>query len=187
MHVCARCPRQLVRSCCEVQPGEHLASLTLADAARVEAETGLEATRFAEWETLDEGEAMQWEALHPQWAGYLGPSRRRLTLRRDGSACVFHHAQTGCQLSAEARPVACRLYPFALLPSGEWGLQVDRYGSVEDAQRAVRTESAHACLAVEEADSFDGLRSLFGVTREGVEALGQQLVSEVRAHRKGVR
>ena len=126
---------------------------------------------------MGEAEAARWSLLHPRWGGYFGPSTRRLTLKRRAGACVFHGAQ-GCTLTTEQRPTACRLYPFEVRTHGEWGLQVDRFGSVEDAAKS----GEHACLAVEEADSFEALWKAFGTDRASLEALGARLQQEAREH-----
>ncbi len=175
--ICARCPRVLGTSCCEVKSHEQLATLTWADADRLQEATGKSVTSFTEFEWLDEGEAARWSQLHPQWDQYFGPSTRRLTLKRKDGACVFHGPQ-GCGLTAEQRPTACRLYPFEVRGQGEWGLQVDRFGSVDDAVKS----GEHACLAVEESDSFDALWEAFGTSREALEALEQRLREEAREH-----
>lgn len=177
MTVCARCPRVLGTSCCEVKGDEQLATLTWADADRLEAATGRPASAFTEWEWLGEEAAARWALLHPRWGAYFGPSTRRLTLRRSGGACVFHGAQ-GCTLTAQQRPTACRLYPFEVRPHGQWGLQVDRFGSIDEALAA----GEHACLAVEEADSFEALWAAFETDRPALEALAQRLGEEARAH-----
>ena len=120
---CARCPRVLGSSCCEVKGEEQLATLTWADVDRISAATGRGVSAFTEFEWLGEAEAMRWSQLHAAWGGYFGPATRRLTLKRKNGACVFHAAATGCTLTAEQRPTACRLYPFEVRPHGEWGLQ----------------------------------------------------------------
>ena len=47
---------------------------------------------------------------------------RRLNHRKDG-ACVFLGENNRCRIharyGAEAKPLACRLYPFVLVPTGE--------------------------------------------------------------------
>jgi uncharacterized protein len=174
---CARCPRVLGTSCCEVKGDEQLATLTWADVDRLVAATGRRSDAFTEFEWLGEAEAMKWLQLHPQWKRYFGPSTRRLTLKRRDGACVFH-GPTGCSLTAEQRPTACRLYPFEVRAHGEWGLQVDRFGSVEDAQAS----GEHACLAVEEADSFEALWRAFGTDRAALEALADRLEEEAIDH-----
>ncbi|MBS1149380.1 MAG: hypothetical protein H6Q89_1078 [Myxococcaceae bacterium] len=174
---CARCPRVLGVSCCEVKGEEQLATLTWADVDRLTEATGRGADRFTEWEWLGEAEAARWSLLHPGWGGYFGPSTRRLTLKRADGACVFHGPQ-GCALTAEQRPTACRLYPFEVRAHGQWGLQVDRFGSVDEARQA----GEHACLAVEESDSFEALWIAFGTGREALEALADRLAQEAKEH-----
>ncbi len=177
MSPCARCPRVLGTSCCEVKNDEQLATLTWADVDRLHEATGKAAEAFTEWEWLNEDQAARWSLLHPQWKHYFGPSTRRLTLMRKNGACVFHGAQ-GCVLTAQQRPTACRLYPFEVRAHGQWGLQVDRFGSVEDAVQS----GEHACLAVEEAASFEALWKAFGTDREALEALGARLEAEAKDH-----
>ena len=177
--VCARCPKVLGNSCCEVKPSEQLATLTWADVDRLQEATGLRLEAITEFEWLDEGAAAGWLQVHPSWAGYFAAATRRLTLKRRGSACVFHTA-TGCSLTAQQRPTACRLYPFEVRAGSQWGLQVDRFGSVEDAVAS----NEHACLAVEEAASFEALWEAFGTTREALEELQLRLRQEVKAHRQ---
>jgi len=177
-HVCARCPRVLGASCCEVKPGEQLATLTLADVARIVEATGRSPARFCEDEWLTEAEAQDYEARRPLYAGYFRHQPRRFTLQRRDGACVFLDRQRGCSLSAEVRPTACRLYPFELWADGAWSLQVDRYGTLD----AARAAGGAACLAVEEASAMEDVLAAFDTTRAQVEALGAQLASEVREH-----
>src|SRR6266576_3275193 len=105
--VCARCPKLLGTSCCEVKASEQLATLTWADVERLQAATGRAVDAITEWEWLNEGEASGWLRLHPSWSGYFGAARRRLTLKRANGACVFH-GNAGCSLTAQQRPTACR-------------------------------------------------------------------------------
>jgi Fe-S-cluster containining protein len=161
-----------------VKDGEHLATLTLADVARIRQATGRAADSFSEAEWFSEEEAQDYEARRPLYEGYFRHGPRRLTLRRRKGACVFLDRARGCSLSADVRPTSCRLYPFELWPDGAWSLQVDRHGSLESA----RTAAGSACLAVEEATEMEHVLHAFGLTREEVEALGGQLALEVREH-----
>ena len=176
---CARCPRVLGTSCCEVKGDEQLATLTWADVDRLLEATGRGSESFCEWEWMSPEAAARWSLLHPQWGRYFGPSTRRLTLKRAKGACVFH-GPDGCTLTAQQRPTACRLYPFEVRAPGDWGLQVDRFGSVEDALHS----GEHACLAIEEADSFQTLWEAFGTDGEALEALGERLRQEAAEHSK---
>lgn len=169
---CARCSKVLGSSCCEVKDGEQLATLTWADVDRI----GVEAT---EWEWLTDDQAARWSLLHAAWGRYFGPWTRRLTLKRKDGHCVFL-GPNGCSLSTEQRPTACRLYPFEVHAHGEWGLQVDRFGGVG----AARAAGEHACLAVEEAGSYDALFEAFGTDRASLEALHARLKSEAVDHAK---
>jgi len=176
--VCARCPRVLGASCCEVTPGEQLATLTLADVTRLVEATGRSPASFCEDEWLTETEAQEYEARRPLYAGYFRHQPRRFTLKRRDGACVFHTRATGCLLSEGVRPTACRLYPFELWADAAWSLQVDRHGTLE----AARAAGGAACLAVEESSSMEDVLAAFGTTRARVEALGTQLSEEVREH-----
>ncbi|MBM7113678.1 hypothetical protein [Archangium primigenium] len=178
--VCARCPRLLGASCCEVKEGERLATLTRADVERIQAHTRLAARRFVDEEVLSHEEAAEYEARRPLYRGYFARAPVRLTLRTRAGACVFHAPGKGCVLPAEVRPVACRLYPFERWPDGSWSVQMGRYGDLSEARAG-----GDACLAVEEADSMDGVLELFGTTREQVEALGEVLAGETGRHGRG--
>ncbi|MBK7863781.1 MAG: hypothetical protein IPJ65_35285 [Archangiaceae bacterium] len=176
---CARCPKVLGASCCEVKPHEQLATLTWADVERVEAETGQRAAQFSEWEWLDAEHARAWLDVHPAYAAYLGPAPRRLTLRVVDGACALLVRGEGCSLGEEARPTACRIYPFDVT---EGLLQVERFGDVVEARRQVEQVAAHACLAVEEAVSFESLHRAFGTTAAKVGALVERLRAEIADH-----
>ena len=186
--VCARCPRALGHSCCEVGPGEALATLTRADAARIAAHTGLSLRRFTEEEGLDEEAASAYEASRPLFRGYFRRAPVRLTLQQrpqagGRSACVFHRAGSGCALPEDVRPIACRLYPFERFADGSWGAMPGRYGSL-----AAARVGGGACLAVEEAPEVGELEALlaaFHTTREVLEALGAELARESRVHGLG--
>lgn len=179
-HVCARCPQVLGTSCCEVREGEHLATLTRADVARISEATGLAARRFVHQEGLTEEEAAEYEARRPLYRGYFRRGPVRLTLAVRGGACVFLDRGRGCTLSAEARPVACRLYPFERQADGGWSVAVGRYGDLSEARAG-----GGACLAVEEASTLEEVLGAFGASWESLEALGAQLAGEARAHGRG--
>ncbi len=176
-HVCARCPRVLTASCCEVDEDEQLATLTPADVARVAEHTGWRAEKFSEQEWLTPEEAAAYERRRPLYVGYFRRSTARLTLRRAQGACVFLDRARGCTLPSDVRPTACRLYPFELWPDGQWSLQVARFGDLDEAA----AQRGAACLAVEEAEGMDDVLRAFSLTREQVEAIGAQLREEVRA------
>lgn len=178
--VCARCPAALGGSCCEVKEGEHLATLTRADVARICEHTGLAPRRFVTEEYLTDEEAADYEARRPLYRGYFRRGPVRLTLVTRAGACVFHEQGKGCGLPADVRPVACRLYPFERWPDGSWSVQMSRYGDLAEARAG-----GGACLAVEEAENMEHVLSAFGTTRESVEALGEQLAQETREHGRG--
>ena len=178
--VCARCPRVLGGSCCEVKEGERLATLTRADVERIREHTGLEARRFVGEEPLGEQEVADFEARRPLYRGYFRRAPVRWTLLTRAGACVFHEREGGCVLPAGVRPVACRLYPFERWPDGSWSVQMGRHGDLEAARAA-----GGACLGVEEAASMEAVLEAFGTTREAVEALGGQLSHEAQVHGRG--
>jgi len=180
---CARCPRALGRSCCEVDGGEQLATLTWADVDRIAAATSRPPRAFAEVEWLSPEEAQSYESRRPLYSGYFARGPARLTLRRRGGACVFLERGRGCALGEDVRPTPCLLYPFELWPDGSWSFQVDRFGSLE----AARAASGDSCLAVEEAGSMEDVLAAFSTTRDAIVALGERLRVEVRAHRQVVR
>ena len=179
-HVCARCPKVMSTSCCEVKPHERLATITWADADRVQAATGLRVDDFTEWEWLDADQAHAWLELHPAYRGYLDVAPRRLSLKAVDGRCTLLGEQ-GCTLEPEVRPTPCRIYPFDV----ETGmLQVERFASVEEARRLVVNGAAHACLAVEESRSLRELYRAFSTTASRVRELAVQLRAEVAAHVK---
>lgn len=178
--VCARCPRVLGGSCCEVKEGEQLATLTRSDVERIRVHTGLAARRFVGEEYLTEAEAADYEARRPLYRGYFRRAPVRWTLLTRAGACVFHSPERGCGLPGEVRPVACRLYPFERWPDGSWSVQMGRYGDLEAARAG-----GGACLGVEEAEGMEGVLEAFGTTREAVETLGGQLSRETEAHGRG--
>ncbi|HVE84133.1 MAG TPA: hypothetical protein VND93_14850 [Myxococcales bacterium] len=179
---CARCPRKLGRSCCEVEDSEHLATLTWADVDRIAAATSRAPRSFAEAEWLSTADARAYEQSRPLYTGYFARAPARLTLKRRAGACVFLRRGQGCSLGAEVRPTACLLYPFEPWPDGSLSLQVDRFGSLEEARGA-----SSSCLAVEEAGSMEGLLAAFETTREEISSLSERLRAEVRAHRRDAR
>ena len=178
--VCARCPKTISASCCEVKPHERLATLTWADVDRLEAATGRSAASFVEIDWLDADHAQAWLDLNPSYVGYLGGAPRRLMLKALQGSCTFLQAGKGCTLDVEQRPTACRLYPF------ETGgrISVERVGDVLEARRLVLRGLSHACLAVEEASSMTQLKRAFGTSSSKIEALCNRLRVEVLAHAK---
>jgi Fe-S-cluster containining protein len=160
--VCARCPKALGHSCCEVGEGDGLATLTLSDVERISAWARLRAEAFSEDHWLSDEEALAYEARRPLYEGYFRHGPRRLTLRRARGACVFLDRASGCRLPAQVRPIACRLFPFED-PSG---LTVERHGSVESAR-----ESGAGCLAVEESPDATALLRAFSLTPAALDDL----------------
>lgn len=179
-HVCARCPKVLGQSCCEVKPGEHLATLTRDDVRRISAHLRRPATAFVAEEVMDDDAARDYEARRPLYRGYFRQGPVRLSLRVVQGACVFLDRECGCSLPSDVRPTACRLYPFELFPSGEWSVAVGRTGDLARAR-----ETSDGCLAVEEADGMGDILRAFDLDRPEVERLGAQLRAEVKRHGHG--
>jgi Fe-S-cluster containining protein len=173
---CARCHAALGRSCCEVGPGERLATLTGADVERIRSSLRLRRERFVEEEPFSPEQATQYEARRPGWRGYFRRTGVRWTLRVEGGACVFL-GPGGCSLHPEVRPTACLLYPFEPGSAG-FTLAVERSGSVAEA----RASGEPRCLAVEEALSRRGLQHLFRVDVQTLTSLRDRLQREVEAH-----
>jgi hypothetical protein len=177
--VCARCPKTLTTSCCEVKPHERLATITWADVDRIAAATGLSPHAFSEWEWLDADHARAWLDVHPAYRGYLDAAPRRLTLKAIDGACALLARGQGCTLPEQAKPTPCRIYPFDVTTGM---LQVERFGDLLEAKRLVEKGAAHACLAVEEAQSLRGLYRAFATTASRVRELAAQLRAEVADH-----
>jgi Fe-S-cluster containining protein len=157
---------------------EALATLTRADVVRIQAATHLARHRFVEEEVLLETEARAYEKRRPGWRGYFRQGTVRLTLARARGACVFFAPSKGCTLSEDARPTACRLYPFEPSAVGGWTLAVERENSVARA----RSSGEPRCLAVEEADGWTALLRAFQTSAEALRLLAERLRAEVRAH-----
>ncbi len=175
-HVCARCPKALGASCCEVKEDEYLALLTGADIRRIGEHVRRRPEHFVEEEWVERDEALEYEARRPLYRGYFRHSLLRRSLKRRDGACVFLDRETGCTLPAEVKPTACLLYPFEQVADGSWSVAVARYGSLEAAKG-----QWDACLAVEEAKRMADVLRAFGTTRPEVEALGERLRREVQA------
>ncbi|MDQ3264178.1 MAG: YkgJ family cysteine cluster protein [Myxococcota bacterium] len=179
-HVCARCPRLLGVSCCEAPEGQALATLTDEDVRRISGETRLSAGRFVVDEWLSPEEAQAYEEQRPLFRGYFRRGSRRRTLKVEKGACVFLDRNSGCRLSEAARPLACRLYPFHLLPDGSWSILPPRYGVLSEAR-----EGRDGCLAVEEADGMEALHAAFSLSPEALESLAAALRAAVARHDRG--
>jgi Fe-S-cluster containining protein len=173
---CARCPGALGVSCCQVRPGERLATLTRADVDRIRAATRLRQERFVDQEPFSPQEAADYEKRRPGWRGYFRWTQLRWTLRVYRGACVFLGPH-GCSLDTSVRPTACLLYPFEPALAG-FTLAVERSGSVADA----RATGEPRCLAAEEASSQRELQRLFRLDVQTLTALRDRLRREVEAH-----
>jgi hypothetical protein len=155
--------------CCEVPPGEKLATLTFADMDRIEAATGLPRQRFVEEEQLDTAVRLFYETSRPLYRGvFVGGLRHGLRAVR--GACVFFEPGHGCSLPPEAKPVACQLYPFDFDLAGELTL----------------VDAPH-CLALQRAESWPQLLRMFGTSRRALRKLQKQAVQECSDHAAALR
>jgi uncharacterized protein len=166
----------LGRSCCEVADDEHLATLTRSDVSRIRAAIKMRSEKFVDVEWMSPEECAAYEKLRPIYQGYFAQTPARLTLRRQQGRCIFLSSE-GCSLPPYAKPIACHLYPLQPSLTGEISLQAERHGSVAAARL-----SNHACLAAEEAETFDHLLEMLGMSREQHERLSFQLRDEVKQH-----
>jgi Fe-S-cluster containining protein len=176
---CARCAHSLGRSCCEVEEGEWLATLTSADVERIESQAGVPRHRFLATEVFSSEESMAYVERRPLYAGYFARTWERWTLKRKAGACVFFAPGKGCTLDAETRPSACLLYPFDFLVGNRLSLQVDRFPSVDEA----RASGEAACLAVQESSDWQTLAAAFNTDESQLRQLAQRIQDEVKAHR----
>jgi Fe-S-cluster containining protein len=167
--ICGACAEENGRVCCEVAPGEKLATLTAADIERLEETTGLPAHRFAEREALDRTAARAYETARPLYRG-LFANGFRYGLKARRGACVFFDPGKGCRLPADARPVACHLYPF----------------DFDEVGKLTAVEAPH-CLALERSRGKPDLIGLFHTTPRRLDALRDQAREEVSAHAAGMR
>ncbi len=163
-HVCARCFAELGAVCCQTAPGEKLATLTFADIDRIQAATGLLRARFAEVEELDPAERLAYETFRPLYRG-LFVGGLRLGLRARKGACVFWEQERGCTLPVEARPVACRTYPFDFDLAGE-----------------ITLLDAPHCLALQIATGPQSLLRSFGTSRRALLRLRRQALADAADH-----
>jgi uncharacterized protein len=162
--ICAACLREKGAVCCEVAPGEKLATLLFADIARIEAATGLASHRFAEREELDPVERLAYETARPIYRGVFA-GNVRFGLKAKKGACVFLERGRGCVLPSEAKPLACHLYP----------LDFDLAGKVW------LVDAPH-CLALDRAEGPAHLLRMLGTSKRALAKLRAQALSEGAAH-----
>ena len=162
--ICAACLRLKGAVCCEVAPGEKLATLLLPDIERIEEATGLLRHRFVEREDLDPAERLAYETARPIYRGaFVG--NVRWGLKSSKGACVFLERGRGCTLSPEAKPLACRIYPLDFDLAGE-----------------VTLVDAPHCLALERAEGPRHLLSMLGTSRRELARLHAQALAEGADH-----
>jgi len=109
---CARCA-SLQRTCC--QRADIL--VTAGDVGRIEL-SGPEGD-FWEWRMPSDPESLLPDEDDPAWLGLTTrpDGTRRLLLRRANGDCILLGPQ-GCRLTAEVRPLICRLFPFSYTERG---------------------------------------------------------------------
>ncbi len=89
-------------------------------------------------------------------------------------ACALFDPESGCRLPFDARPVACRLYPFEPWPDGTVSvLAGPSAGAEPDEPR---------CLAVDEADGVEALAAAFGLDDASLSRLTALLRESVQDH-----
>ncbi|MFH1058529.1 MAG: hypothetical protein V1797_07610 [Pseudomonadota bacterium] len=117
MPICARC-HGLGRGCCVAPAGpEHMFGLTRGEIAAMAAASGREPADFCVADRVGPQFLEFLAAINPVFVQTM-PGGRRLRLRlADSGACCFLGVE-GCRLPVDARPLYCRLYPFALNPHG---------------------------------------------------------------------
>jgi Fe-S-cluster containining protein len=167
--VCAQCAERGTL-CCLVADGEKLATLSVRDIERITEATDLPHHRFVEREKLDPMERLAYETFRPLLRG-LFAGNVRLALKARAGACVFLERGKGCSLPPEAKPIACKLYPFDYDLAGHLTL----------------VDAPH-CLALSLAQSEAALLRMFGVSRRLLRKLRQQTLEEAADHaRRGGR
>ncbi len=164
--ICARCARLRGLVCCQLPAdgNERLATLTFSDIERIEAATGMSRRRFCEVEQLDPLERIFYETHRPLYRGlFVGGVRHGLAAKR--GACTFFVKGRGCSLPEEAKPIACKLYPFDFDLAGE-----------------VTLVDAPHCQALAEAEDWRHLLRLFGTSLRKLRRLRREALEEVALH-----
>jgi len=167
--ICAECALAKGQVCCDVAEGERLATLTLADIDRIEAATGWPARRFVSTEELDPAVRLGYETLRPLYRGMF-VSGLRHELKAWRGACALLERGRGCRLPAEAKPLACRLYP----------LDFDLAG------RVVLLDAPH-CLALERATRPGELLRMLGTSQRALRRLRRQALADASDHIRRLR
>ena len=164
MPICARC-HGLGRGCCVAPAGpDHMFGLTRGEIAAMAAASGLTPAEFCLADRVAPEFLAFLESLNPVFVQTMPGGRRlRLRLSETGACCFLGDA--GCRLPVEARPLYCRLYPFALNPHGR--LMVLMSGS---------------CLAQEGARSWREVMKRLEVSEEAVRGLWARLAELAAAH-----
>jgi len=160
-HICAGCPKAVGRTCCEPGEPHGLATLTGGDIARIREATRKPSRFFVDEEAFGPLEAHGHAQLRPANENAIVRGVRRHLRARDG-ACVFHSEERGCSLTADVRPIACRLYPFEL-----------------DAHGQVRLVIAGRCHAEEALASPKEVLAALGLDEASVRALHDALCEEL--------
>ncbi|MFZ5584728.1 MAG: YkgJ family cysteine cluster protein [Thermodesulfobacteriota bacterium] len=167
MPICARC-HGLGRGCCLAPAGpDHMFGLTQGEIAAISAASGLKPADFCLADRVAPDFLEFLAAINPVFVQTM-PGGRRLRLRLDDTgACGFLGAE-GCRLPVLARPLYCRLYPFAINPHGR--LMVLISGS---------------CLAQEGARSWREVLKRLDMDEAAVRALWARLEELAAAHAAG--
>lgn len=167
-HPCAACARHVGRTCCEPDEPHGLATLTRGDVDRIRAATRKSARHFVDEEVFTPEEAHAHAQLRPaNRFAVVGGVRRHLRAR--GGACVFHRQDVGCTLPADARPLACRLYPFEL-----------------DAFDRLTIAVAGRCHAEETRGALPDVLQALGTSEREVRALHARLLGELESDARSI-
>jgi len=112
---------------------------------------------------------LAYETFRPIYRGlFVDNVRYALRVRR--GHCALLEPGVGCMLPEEAKPVACRLYPFDFDLAGE-----------------ITLVDAPHCLALDEAEGPAHLLRLFGTSKRALGRLRKQALEEVADHAAALR
>lgn len=167
MPICASC-HGLGRGCCLAPRGpEHMFGLTRGEIAAMAAASGLKPAEFCVADRVEPEFLEFLAAINPVFPRTMPGGRRlRLLLTDSGACCFLGHE--GCRLPVTARPLYCRLYPFALNPHGR-----------------LMVLMSQECLAQEGARSWREVLKRLNMTEEGVRELWARLAELAEAHAAG--
>lgn len=167
MPICARC-HGLGRGCCVAPAGpEHMFGLTRGEIAAMAAASGLQPADFCVADRVSPQFLEFLAAINPVFVQTMPGGRRLRLLLTDTGACCFLGPE-GCRLPVKARPLYCRLYPFAINPHGR-----------------LMVLMSDTCLAQEGARSWREVLKRLDMSEEAVRALWARLEAFAAEHEAG--